>query len=275
MSVIWFLFFAYVLISPMIKKFMLERQRVKKIRSIEKKHNSRLITLIHRQESIGLLGVPLSRYINIEDSEAILRAVRFTPEDMPIEIVLHTPGGLALAAEQIATALSRHSTRVTVYVPHYAMSGGTLIVLSADEIKMDDNAVLGPVDPQLGEYPAVSILKVLQDKNINEIGDHTLIMADVARKAVRQIQNFVTELLKKKMDEERAKEISTILTSGTWTHDYPISCKEMRKMGIEVCCDIPKEIYELMELYPQPAQRRPSVQYVPIPYDRGNNDTRT
>jgi len=43
---------------------------------------------------------------------------------------------------------------VTVFVPHYAMSGGTLIALTADEIVMDPNAVLGPVDPQIGNMPA-------------------------------------------------------------------------------------------------------------------------
>ena len=73
--------------------------------------------------------------------------------------ILHTPGGLVLASEQIAQALLRRTGRVTVFVPHYAMSGGTLIALAADEIVMDPNAVLGPVDPQIGEYPAASIMR--------------------------------------------------------------------------------------------------------------------
>lgn len=76
-----------------------------------------MILLIHRQESISLLGIPLSRYITIEDSEQILRAIRLTPDDVPIDLILHTPGGLVLATEQIARALIRHPAKVTVFVP--------------------------------------------------------------------------------------------------------------------------------------------------------------
>ena len=88
---------------------------------------------------------------------AVLRAIKLTDDDVPIDLILHTPGGLVLAAEQIAHALKNHPAKVTVMVPHYAMSGGTLISLAADEIVLDDNAVLGPVDPQLGQQPAASV----------------------------------------------------------------------------------------------------------------------
>jgi len=137
------------------------RERLRKIREIELKRKSRVIALIHRQESISILGLPISKYINIEDSEQILRAIRLTPNDMPIDIILHTPGGLVLAAEQIAHAIRNHPAKVTVFVPHYAMSGGTFIALAAVEIVMDENAVLGPVDPQIGSYPVASILNVV------------------------------------------------------------------------------------------------------------------
>lgn len=106
-----------------------------------------VIVLIHRQETTALLGFPVFRYIDIEDSEQVLRAIKLTDDDIPIDLILHTPGGLVLAAEQIAHALCRHPVRVTIFVPHYAMSGGTLLALAADEIVMDENAVLGPVDP--------------------------------------------------------------------------------------------------------------------------------
>lgn len=112
-----------------------------------------MIAMIHREDTVSLLGVPVSRAIDIEDSEAVLRAIRLTPDEQPIDLILHTPGGLVLAAEQIAHALVEHKGKVTVFVPHYAMSGGTLIALCADEIVMDPNAVLGPVDPQIGDMP--------------------------------------------------------------------------------------------------------------------------
>ncbi|NJO71655.1 MAG: hypothetical protein HC825_08130, partial [Oscillatoriales cyanobacterium RM1_1_9] len=182
-------------IQPILQKRSLEARRVQAIQEFERKRQSRVILLIHRQESISLFGIPLSRYISIEDSEQILRAIRLTPPDVPIDLILHTPGGLVLATEQIARALIRHHAKVTVFVPHYAMSGGTMLALAADEIVMDENAVLGPVDPQLGNFPAASILKVLEDKPIGEIDDQTLIMADISRKAIGQVQRFVRTLL--------------------------------------------------------------------------------
>ncbi|WP_422393241.1 SDH family Clp fold serine proteinase [Neomoorella humiferrea] len=252
----------------MLHQRRIEAARLLLIRSFERKRNSRLITLIHRQEALSFLGIPLTRYINIEDSEQLLRAIRLTPDDMPIDLVLHTPGGLVLAAEQIAHAILKHPAKVTVYVPHYAMSGGTLIALAADEIVMDENAVLGPVDPQLGEYPAASILKVLEEKDKNEIDDRTLVLADIARKAMRQVRDSLAELLAEKMERQKAEELATILSEGRWTHDYPIGVAQLIKMGLPVKTGLPREIYQLMELYPQPAGRRPSVQYVPLPYTR-------
>ena len=143
---------------------MLATRRYRAIRKLEQRRGSRVITLIHRQESISLLGIPLRRFIDVEDSEQVLRAIRLTPDTVPIDLVAHTPGGLVLASEQIARALHRHPARVTVIVPHYAMSGGTLLALAADEIVMDENAVLGPVDPQIGQWPAASIIKVAESQ---------------------------------------------------------------------------------------------------------------
>jgi ClpP class serine protease len=271
-NIIWLIFLIYSFM-PLFRHRQIEIARFRLIREIEKKRNSRVITLIHRQESLSLLGLPISRYINIEDSEQVLRAIRMTPDDMPIDIILHTPGGLVLAAEQIAHAIMRHPSKVTVFVPHYAMSGGTMIALACDEIVMDENAVLGPVDPQLGNYPAASILRVMAQKPIEKIDDETLILADVAEKAMHQVRENVYEILRgNDMEEEKARELARIFTEGRWTHDYPISAEELKNMGLTVSTDLPEEIYKLMELYPQTAQMRPSVHYVPIPYERKSSE---
>jgi ClpP class serine protease len=266
-SMFFWLFFIFSILSPWFHQKTLETSRISLIHRLEKKRGSRVIALIHRQETMSILGIPIVRYINIEDSEAILRAIRLTDENVPIDIILHTPGGLVLATEQIAYALLRHKGKVTVFIPHYAMSGGTMISLAADEIVMDENAVLGPVDPQLGQYPAISILNVLKDKNKNEIDDETLIQADIARKAISQVYIFVKKLLaENNCSEEKAEQIATTLTEGRWTHDYPIKFEEAKELGLCVSGDMPKEIYELMDLYPQKPGMRPSVQYIPTPY---------
>ena len=56
------------------------------------------------------------------------------------------------------------------------------------------------------------------------------------------------------------------MVEGRWTHDYPITVEEAKALGLNVKTEIPKEIYDLMELYPQPAAIRPSVEFIPAPY---------
>jgi ClpP class serine protease len=272
-DLLW-LFLIISSLQPVLRQRLIDAQRLRAFRRLEERRKSRVIGLIHRQETMSFLGIPLARYIDIEDSERLLRAIAITDKAVPIDLVLHTPGGLVLAAEQIAFALKRHPAKVTVFIPHYAMSGGTLISLAADEIVMADNAVLGPVDPQLGQSPAASIVKVLERKPIKEIDDQTIIQADLAEKALRQVDRTVRELLRDRMADDKATSLAHTLSGGTWTHDYPISVTEARDLGLPVSTDLPEEVSEMMSLYPQSTQRRPSVEYIPLPYgppERGTN----
>jgi len=269
MNIIWILILIQIFI-PLIQKRILMYKRLKTMQSIEKKRQSRVITMIHRQETMNLLGFPIARYIDIEDSEQVLRAIRMTPKEMPIDLVVHTPGGLVLASEQIACALKRHLGKVSVFVPHYAMSGGTLVALAADEIVMDPDAVLGPVDPQLGSpqggyYPAASLLKALEQPNPNR-DDQTIILGDVARKAIDQVYQTVYKLLLEHQTPEKAAELARMFSEGRWTHDYPIDFEQAKQMGLLVSDQMPEEVYELMEFYPQSKQQRPGVEFIPVPY---------
>ena len=265
MDIIW-LFFMLSALQPIIKQKLLEASRKRMIGLIERERKSRVVLLVHRQETMSLLGFPVFRYIDINDSEEVLRAIYLTDPEIPIDLVLHTPGGLVLAATQIARAIFTRKGKVTVFVPHYAMSGGTLLALAADEIIMSEYAVLGPVDPQLGEYPAASILKAAHQKPIAEVDDKTLILADQAEKAIVQMRHEVGELLADRYPGEKAEEIAKLMTSGTWTHDYPITCERARALGLPVNSNMPENVLRLMELYPQPMRRQASVEYVPAPY---------
>jgi ClpP class serine protease len=267
MEWLW-IFLIIATLLPVAQRRYLDHQRRRCLELLQQRRGTRVITLIHRQETMSFLGIPVARYIDIEDSEAVLTAIRLTPDNVPLDIVLHTPGGLVLAAEQIAEALKRHPATVTVLIPHYAMSGGTLIALAARELIMDPNAVLGPVDPQIGEYPAVSILRAVEQPNPNR-DDRTLILADIAHKALRQVKETVLGLLRDRMPEEQAEMVADALTQGYWTHDYPINEDQARALGLKVSTEMPPEVYDLMSLYPQPMQRRPSVEYIPVPSHPG------
>ncbi len=264
---LWFFFMASA-IQPYLQQRVVEAARRRKIARFERKRGSRVIVMVHRQETMRWLGIPIVRYIDINDSEDILRAIRMTDSDVPIDLILHTPGGLVLAALQIARALREHSAKVTAFVPHYAMSGGTLICLAANEIVMSSHAVLGPIDPQLGEFPAASLLKVVEQKPIAKITDRTLVFADVGRKAIDQVRAAAHELLEGRLLQERADELARKLSEGTWTHDYPISAAEAKSMGLNVSTEIPVEILDLLSLYPQPMRTQGGVEYLPGPRQR-------
>ena len=264
-DIFWF-FFMFTALQPVLRQRMLEAMRTRKIAQLEKQRNSRVILLVHRQETMRFLGFPVVRYIDINDSEEILRAIQMTDNDVPLDIVLHTPGGLVLAALQIALAVRDRSSKVTVFVPHYAMSGGTLIALAADEIVMCKHSALGPIDPQLGQSPAASVLKVIEQKPASEIDDNTFIMADIGRKAIAQVKEAAQELLAHRLPIGEAEKLAERLSTGTWTHDYPIFAAKAKELGLPVSTDMPNEILELMTLYPQPVrQQSGGVEYLPAP----------
>ena len=269
---LFWLVLIYLVVQQSCGRYWTNAARTTILKQFQDERKSQVIAMIHRQETVSLFGVPVSSYINIDDSEAVLRAIRFTPPDQPIDMILHTPGGLVLAAEQIARALVEHKGKITVFVPHYAMSGGTLIALAADEIVMDRNAVLGFVDPQIGEMPAASILNLLKVKKPAQISDEMLVLADVAAKARLQVAAFVAELLLKRLPKEKAAELAALLTEVRWTHDFPITVEGVRQLGLPVSTVMPRTVYELMDLYPQAGTGRPSVLYVPlkrVPSERG------
>ena len=267
-ELVW-LFFIVTALQPVLQRRYLDAMRTRKIAQIERARDSRVILLVHRQETMSLLGFPLMRFIDVNDSEEVLRAIQMTDDDVPLDIVLHTPGGLVLAALQIARAIQAHRGKVTVFVPHYAMSGGTLIALAADEIVMCRHSVLGPIDPQLGAMPAASFIKVVEQKPIAEVDDQTLVLADVGRKAIAQLAEAAAALLRKHMDADAARALAARLAAGTWTHDYPISAEEAQELGLPVSQAMPEEVLQLMQLYPQPVRRLGGgVEYLPIPRQR-------
>ena len=263
-SDLFWIFFIFSALQPLMRQKILEVSRQRLIAKLERARGSRVILIVHRQETMALLGFPVFRYIDINDSEEILRAMHMTDPRVAIDVVLHTPGGLVLAALQIARAIHKRPGKVTVFVPHYAMSGGTLIALAADEIVMSEHAMLGPVDPQLGQYPASSILRAVARKPVQDVDDATLILADQAEKATAQLRSAVNEFLADELPPERSEELAALLTGGTWTHDYGITFEAAKAFGLNVRSDIPDDVLHLMSLFPQP--KRQGVEYLPFPY---------
>ena len=266
-STLFWIFIVIMVLQPLFTARWYVVRRAQAIRAVEKLHGTRVITMIHRQEKRSLFGFAVTRHIDLEDAQTIIAAIKSTPEDMPIDFVIHTPGGLVLAAMQIARAVEAHKAKVTVYVPVYAMSGGTLIALAADEIVLGEFSVLGPIDPQIAGLPAASIIKARDSKPVESVFDLTLVLSDVAEKALAQVKQGAVELLTPRMERSAAEALAAKLAGGHWTHDYALTAQEARALGLPVKVGMPPEVMQLMSLYPQPIQRS-GVEYLPIEMPR-------
>ncbi len=262
-STILLLIFAAMALQPILMGRWFGHERQKAIRAIEESNSSRVITMIHRQEQRSLFGFSVARHIDLEDAQTIIAAIKETPKDRPIDLIVHTPGGLVLAAMQIARAVEAHPAKVTVFVPVYAMSGGTLIALAADEIVLGEFSVLGPIDPQIMGLPAASILHARDAKPAADVFDLTHVLADVSEKALDQVKRGAVEIMTPRMEVAAAESLAEKLAGGHWTHDYALTAKEASHLGLPIKTGMPQEVLKLMRLYPQPVQRS-GVEYLPI-----------
>jgi len=252
-----------VILQPVLAGRVFAFRREQAIRGIERRRKSRVITMIHRQEKRNLFGVNVSRMIDLEDAQSIISAIKATPDDTPIDLVLHTPGGLVLAAMQIARAVEAHPAKVTVFVPIYAMSGGTLIALAADEIVMGEFSMLGPIDPQIMGVSAASIIAARDAKPVEHVSDVAMVLADVSDKAIRQVTRGAVEIMTPRMERGQAEDLAHKLASGTWTHDYALTPTEAHDLGLEITVGMPSEILDLMKLYPAPVKQS-AVEFLPF-----------
>lgn len=248
----------------------IEERRKQIFSQMESERGTRVLTLIHRREPWAESEDP--RAMSLEDTEHVLMGLESTPQDRPVDLILHTPGGLALAAEMIALAVKRHPAPVTVFVPFYALSGGTLIALAADEIRMAPYSVLGPVDPQIGGMPANALMRLLAKKPVAAIQDQMVILADVAEMALRSAQSFVVGLVSDRMSSEKAEDLGNFLTGGYITHDTPIFGIVAQSLGLPVIFDIPQEVYDLFATYQFGNVQRPSLPYCECLDPQGMSD---
>jgi len=260
----WLVALIVIMILLAIPRIQKGRHRRMLIRRLGEQRGSQVVTMIHRPG--GTIPFVGGGSIGLPEAESLLKMIRQTPPDKPIDLIIHTPGGMVLATTQIARALKNHPAPVRVIVPHWAMSGGTLLSLSADEIIMDKNAVLGPVDPQTIRFPQpvpmASVLRVIKEKSKDKIDDTTWILAHQSEMAIKQIEDHITWLLTDRLGEERARELGKTFTEGRWTHDFPLTCDALAAMGLKVSTEVPQEAYDLLEAFPQGSKFR-SVQWLP------------
>lgn len=220
------------------------QSRRKLLRMLARKRGTKVITIVH---SKTVFGEEAYEELGPEETEHILMRIHETDLHKPIDLILHTPGGMALAAEMIAMAIQNHKANVTVMVPFYAMSGGTLIALAADEILMEPYSVLGPVDPQIGGWPASVLQKVVRQKGAQFSQDDTIMYSYLAGMAVEQMKKFVLTLLKERLSHRDAGKAADFLISGYVTHDTPINYAAAKELKLPVKLGVPQEVYSFFD----------------------------
>jgi hypothetical protein len=83
-----------------------------------------------------------------QDIQGFMTCAKDTDKNY-LDLIIHTPGGDYEATKRIISYLHSTYQHIRVFVPHLAMSGGTLIACAADEIYMGPYSSLGPTDPQV------------------------------------------------------------------------------------------------------------------------------
>lgn len=256
-GVLWIpvvLFFAYLFVAPRYQLWRVRRLRERVTGRLEEREGSEVLTMIHGKTPVSLLGFPSYQFIDVEDAEQVIRGIRKAGR-RPVDLVMHTPGGQLNSSVQIARALKNHPERTRVLVPHYAMSGGTIIAMGADEVVMDPDAALGPIDPQLGDFirgqfPARAWMTAAEEKG-EDAEDATIAMRSVSEKAVDAVRSIALELVEGTVEDP--EEVVERLVSGDMIHSYPLSPGEVEEMGLRVSTELPGEVHDLMDTYIFPA----------------------
>ncbi|MEZ4454902.1 MAG: hypothetical protein R3B09_35960 [Nannocystaceae bacterium] len=153
---------------------------------------------------------------------AALSQLRRLSEDEHVTVVLHTLGGCMVSSVMIADALRRFRSSTAV-VPYMALSGGTIIALSAQRIELGRNAALSAVDPMIGGVRA------------RHIGDDDPSLRDTAREYETAIRRYVHETLALHLQSPEAVDRAlTVFMGEEAPHEWPIRAPELAALGLDI-----------------------------------------
>ena len=208
--------------------------------ALEGRRGTRLISIIH---SDGMS----EGWVGSQTTAEAIKAIRATPADMDLDIILHTPGGSALGASQIVRALKAHKGRKTFFVPYEAFSAGTILALTGNEIFMSEVASLGPIDVQHGNVPVAALASLLKHKRVRDMDDEALEVAIMADNTMRTHHKKAVALMKGNYSRLRAERIARTLNSGHLSHGFPLMYKEARMTGLHVRLGVPEEVFTIVD----------------------------
>ena len=183
-----------------------------------------------------------------------------------ISLILHTSGGLTLAAWRLINLIRMFCEELEVLIPSKALSAGTLVSIGADRIVMTRQAVLGPIDPSItsplnpqvdfgGQMRQVSVsvesvrgylnlareeLGISDSQHLTSLLQdlssrvHPVVLGDIFR-STEQIRFLARKLLPRQVkDETSIKSIVDFLCADSGSHDYTIDRRQAADLGLNV-----------------------------------------
>ena len=117
-----YIILAVLVLTPALQMGVLELRRQTARRRLSRAHGSHVITLVHRLETVAIAGLPVIRFVLLEQELELVGSIDSLPPDVPIDLILHVPAGVVTGGAAIAAALDRRTAPVTVIVPYLALS---------------------------------------------------------------------------------------------------------------------------------------------------------
>ncbi|MED5550729.1 MAG: hypothetical protein VX529_15365 [Pseudomonadota bacterium] len=214
----------------------------KRVQDFARSRGSLVLPIVHHE---------VDEYIDTDTAIEAIDIIRHAQDNAPIDIVLHTPGGIASATQQILHALKHHPGRKTAFLPYRAKSAGTMIALACDEIVMGTSAVLGPIDPQYAWMPAPILAALTEHKSADRVSDEMLILSKMARQAVDEARRFSCDYVNDAHKQDGTCALTNDLIGGGRNHDYPILPQEAASFGLNISTAMPEAAFGICQPPPK------------------------
>jgi ClpP class serine protease len=208
---------------------------LRKISKLTKRH----VLLIKHTRS-GFFGSSMIEQKTMLDIQKAI--MKFKGE--PFDLVLHTPGGEVFSAQFISRVLKSYPHEIRCLIPNYAMSGGTLLMLSCDKIYLGNGACVGPVDVQLGNLfkygSAKSWQEIIRIKG-KKAEDSSISFSLMGKQYTKSMQKLLDETIDYGLTPSQKKKFIKFVTEGEVEHAYNLTKEKLNSFGFKVE-EIPVEI---------------------------------
>lgn len=197
--------------------------------------------------------------VNDTDKNGLMTTINGLDVEKGLDLILHTPGGDTAATESIVDYLwTKFSGNVRCFVPQMAMSAGTMIACSCQEIWMGKQSSLGPIDPQFGGIPAHGVIEEFErayNEIVNDprtipvwqpvIAKYTPAFIGECEKAVKWSTSLVDGWLKRNMF--KGESTADVLVENILRElgDHSVSLAHNRHLSAEKCKEIGLKIFDL------------------------------